>query len=281
MQAHLRDLAIQSKGKDSKSFMICQRLLHHCHEVIFEDSPGLVKGPYSTIKVQSRRLLHRRRIKPHIEPAIIGMSLVLAGSPGMPLITQVAGAMALEQGKVDEDGSGIRSFEPLSDDRIVASPVKEAGVSFDDEDEDGEDDIKTNELPRAQPDNTNTLDGSKSSERENDRLLYEALTQSRKMQEAAQTTPTLSISDSPRVSTSVDDPFGQLDDSPTSAYPSRSSPAISNTRRLRRSGSTSLVDAILQNYDIPTQRHLLQSHYCRAEVMIFFSCSIAILTMLS
>lgn len=271
MQAHLRDLALNSQN--SKPFTICQRVLHRCHEIIFEDSPGLVKGPYSTIKVQSRKVLQRKRVKPHMQPAIIGMALIIAGAPGLPLLTKVAGEMSVEQGKAADDESNLRSLEPQGDIGFVPSPARATEAN---EDEDRDDDEQANGAtqPRDDPDK---IDG-RVMERESDRLLYRVLSQSQKMQEAAQTTPVLSSTDSPRISASADDPFGQLDESPTSSQPFQSSPAISNSRKLRRSGSTSLVDAIMQSYDTPTQRRLLQGHYCRSEVrqpFLYSSCPCA------
>lgn len=218
-------------------------------------------------------MLQRKRVKPHMQPAIIGMALIIAGAPGLPLLTKVAGEMSVEQGKAADDESNLRSLEPQGDIGFVPSPASATEAN---EDEDRDDDEQANGATRPR-DDPDKIDG-RVMERESDRLLYRVLSQSQKMQEAAQTTPVLSSTDSPRISASADDPFGQLDESPTSSQPFQSSPAISNSRKLRRSGSTSLVDAIMQSYDTPTQRHLLQGHYCRSEVrqpFLYSSCPCA------
>ena len=114
MQAHLNDLA--TTDKDSKSFTICQRVILRCHEIIFEDTPGLVSGPYATIKVKSRKLARRKRVKHHVEPTLVGIGCVLAGAPGMPKLTEIMGHAALEQGRAEDTEQHYRSLEVHDDD---------------------------------------------------------------------------------------------------------------------------------------------------------------------
>ena len=141
MQAHLRDLSLSRK--DSKSFKICQRVLHRCHEIIFDDVPGLTTGPYASIKVPSKNLPSRRRVKHHIHPAVIGMSVLLAGSPGMPTLAGIVGPVAIEQGRESDDVTLLRSVEQRVEDGGSFNRGN-APVLVVDEEED-EDDIEAHE----------------------------------------------------------------------------------------------------------------------------------------
>ena len=137
MQAHLKDLAA---NKDTRSFSVCQRVLHRCHEIIFEDSPGLVSGPYSSMKVRSRKHIHRNRVKHHVEPALVGMSCLLAGVPGLPQVAKVVGRVAIEQGREEDVENNIRSLDFQTEDSPIPSPSLQNAEEFGDEEKD--DDVR-------------------------------------------------------------------------------------------------------------------------------------------
>lgn len=103
MQAYIRDLSSKQNFADDKSFQICQRVLHKCHEIIYEDIPGLVAGPYSSsMRIHSRAQSSRKQVKHHAEPAIVGIGCILASVPGMPSFCDVYGQVAIEQGRKED-----------------------------------------------------------------------------------------------------------------------------------------------------------------------------------
>ncbi|KAF7338285.1 Phosphatidylinositol 4-kinase [Mycena venus] len=73
-----------------------------------------------------------------------------------------------------------------------------------------------------------------------------------------------------RRSTQSDDPLGQLDAEFTTT-PYQSSPSISSARAPQRTTSMSMADALLGNYDMPSQVHLLRSQYCRSEIQFLLT----------
>ncbi|EJD06043.1 uncharacterized protein FOMMEDRAFT_139331 [Fomitiporia mediterranea MF3/22] len=272
MQAHLKDLALQRK--DSKSFVICQRIMHRCHEIIFEDSPGLVTGPYSSMKVRSRKFMQRNRIKHHVRPALVGMGCVL-GAPSLPTFTRVSGQVALEQGRIEEREGNLRSLEPQIDESPVPSLSPRAkDVQADEvEDEDENEERNDDEQPVVKVQTAEgDLDDPEIQETDKGRLIFKVLSQSQNMREAAQTTPAFStITDRIRRSMAIDDPFGQLDAPSSNPLPYQSSPAIPNSRKSRPSSSGNVVEALVQEYDLDAQRHLLQAYYCRAEIQFMLT----------
>ncbi len=142
MQAALRDLS-STRATNPRPFMICQRILHKCHEIIFADPPEPSASPYkslptsptvSAVALPSPRGPHypngrdrqsrmratsnfaarlARRVNPHMGPAVVGMGIVLAGTPGMPELAQVTGQVALSQGRapLDDDEETRRRAE--------------------------------------------------------------------------------------------------------------------------------------------------------------------------
>lgn len=252
MQAHLRDLS--SSQRETKSFAVCQRVLHRCHELIFDDAPGLVSGPYGTIKVRSQTLLHRKRVKHHIEPALVGIGCVLSGVPGLPTITEIVGQVAIEQGR--EDDVKIRSFEPrteISERRTVPEVVDEDG------DEAAADDEGQLEITSTPTDARSSF----SDQHDEDTVANRR----RRTVEAAQTTPALSSShNAKRRYKASSDPFGQMDPVETPATPYQSSPSFPSPKRMTLTSRSSQRDTALRDYDLKTQRLLLRSNYCRSEV---------------
>ena len=105
MQASLNDL---STRRDSQSFVICQRVLHKCHEIIFGDQLLPLSSPYSGLLPPTYR---RPKIKHHAEPVFVGLGVLLAGSPAMPQLAQLIGPVAIEQGRADEEGDESTGLE--------------------------------------------------------------------------------------------------------------------------------------------------------------------------
>ncbi|KAJ6547580.1 kinase-like domain-containing protein [Mycena capillaripes] len=258
MQAALRDLS--SSPNRSQSFVICQRVLHKCHEIIFGDLPPPAPTPYATLNLPFQSRFSRRKVKPYFEPAVIGISMILAGTPGMPQLTEIMGEVAVEQGRVEEDGAPFKSVESQDDDIASYGSPSSASLSIEDGDEDELDD----DLP-----------GGNHSSPE---LVLPNGTTSTRMQslgrrrtvEAAQTAPALPLHfRNIRRSTQSDDPLGQLD--AESITPYQSSPSISSARPPQRTASLSLADVLLENYDTPSQVHLLRSQYCRSEIQFLLT----------
>lgn len=241
MQAYLKDLALAPNH--SQAFSTCRRILHRCHEIIFEDVPGFVNGPYSNMKVHSQRYVSRKRVKYNVEPVVIGLACVLAGAPGLPKFTEVMGPVAIEQGR-EEDAEDLRSIQGTNEKDIVQSPIAQQ--------ESPDDDV--NEQP--------TNDDETVLTNNDDEAPRDPKLQKHK---AAQTTPAFStVFDGIRRSEAAEDPFGQLDAPTPSRILSRSSPVIAT--KTATSGSGNLVDDILRDYDKPMQSRLLRVHYCRSEV---------------
>ncbi|KAF9069597.1 kinase-like domain-containing protein [Rhodocollybia butyracea] len=233
MQAALKDLS--SSPHRSPSFVICQRVLHKCHEIIFGDLPTPVI-PYPSITVPFRSLFPRKKIKAHMEPAIVGIGMVLAGSPGMPRLTDIMGQVSVEQGRVED--SEIKSIESEDSDEDGISPIPSPPSPDDSEDQE------------------------------------EPSTLLARRRGPAQTVPALPLHlHGLRRSRHSQDPLGQLDAEQltqrmqTESY--QSSPSISSARATPF--RTNHVDALLANYDLASQVHLLKGHYCRSEVQFILS----------
>lgn len=227
MQAALKDLS--SSPHRSPSFVICQRVLHKCHEIIFGDLPTPVI-PYPSITVPFRSLFPRKKIKAHMEPAIVGIGMVLAGSPGMPRLTDIMGQVSVEQGRVED--SEIKSIESEDSDEDGISPIPSPPSPDDSEDQE------------------------------------EPSTLLARRRGPAQTVPALPLHlHGLRRSRHSQDPLGQLDAEQltqrmqTESY--QSSPSISSARATPF--RTNHADALLANYDLASQVHLLKGHYCRSE----------------
>jgi hypothetical protein len=133
MQAALRDLTV-TRSTNPRPFMICQRVLHRCHEIIFGDSPDSSQSPYKSLpttpygssatvngtsgpntdrrKIAStarraatglRDRYRQQKVNAHIPAAIIGISVVLAGTPALPELTEMIGEVAVMQGRQPRD----------------------------------------------------------------------------------------------------------------------------------------------------------------------------------
>lgn len=251
MQAALKDLS--NSPHNSSSFVICQRVLHKCHEIIFGDLPPQVT-PYSTMSIPFRSRFTRKKVKPHMEPAIIGIGMVLAGTPAMPWLTDIMGQVAIEQGRAeDSEMSEFRSIEQSEEEMATGVGQIASPDSADDEPENPTDDS---------PPSPDSISSEPS------------LLSRRRAMGPAQTVPALPLHlRGLRRSRHSEDPLGQLDaEHSETVTPYQSSPSISSARAPLRTASYNHADALLQTYDIPSQIHLLKGHYCRSEVSHCTSC---------
>lgn len=241
MQASLKDL---STNPTSQSFQVCQRVLTQCHEIIFGDLPTPASAPYVTLQVPFRSRFARKKVRPLVQPALVGLAMVLAGVPGLPRLTPIMGQVAIEQGRVVEEGPEISGLErELSQESVAISDA----TNDDDDDDDDEVQPPTDSPQEEEPVlNTGVVKPSR-----------------RTTIGPSQTTPALPVHlvVKPRLSY---DPFGQEDPQHVNS-PSHSTPSLIPIRK-RRSNAPSQAEALLQRYDQQSQMHLLRSHFCRSEV---------------
>ena len=263
MQAYLRDLSGQHANSDS--FVICQRIIHECHEIIFGDLPSV---PYSSLNLPAQLWQSRRKVRSHVQPALVGIGMVCAGVPGLPHLAHIMGPVAIEQGRVDEHGQDVRSIERNEDDGTMVRTISTNSNA--DSLEDDNDSIAGSPVPGSEPPKDNSLPRTASA-------IPGRL--SRRQTIAAQTSPALPLhmreGKKPRLS---EDPFGQEDVStppPTIASPFQSTPSFAS-RHPYRPSSLPTADILLQKYDFASQMHLLRGHYCRSEVRCLRITSIAI-----
>ncbi|KII88487.1 hypothetical protein PLICRDRAFT_161633 [Plicaturopsis crispa FD-325 SS-3] len=264
MQAALRDLA--HAPHDSESFAICQRTLHCCHELIFGDLPPPTPTPYPSLSIPFHPRILRKKVKTQVEPALVGLGLILAGVPGMPKLTEVMGEVAIEQGRIDDDGHEFKSVEERDDENVRGTNLTETPRVSEDE---------------LQPDNTESPTEESPPSRALQMFPHSELVEvkpglmaRRGAIGAAQTSPALPLHlrniRRPRLS---EDPLGQLDSEPTIiTTPFSSSPSIStSSRQPQRTGTYDAAAELLQRYDVQSQIDLLRSHYCRSEVQFILT----------
>ncbi|KAG2037292.1 kinase-like domain-containing protein [Suillus americanus] len=263
MQASLQDL---SSSRSSPSFQVCQRTLQRCHEIIFGDLPTPVSSPYSGLDLPFQARFSLRKVKTRVEPALIGLGLVLAGTPAMPELTEIMGEVALQQGRADEDGSDLKSVQ--TDDNDVASGSgKTTRSDSGDDDYNGsdEDDRTTSSHERSSNDICIPHGPAVSKKR--------TILKRRRTIVAAQTSPALVHLQNTHRSTLSEDPLDQLDPSQQArvASPYQSSPSIPTTQHPFRQSTLSFGDNLLQRYDLNSQAHLLRSHYYHSEVQFLIT----------
>jgi len=246
MQASLKDL---SANPASPSFHVCQRVLTQCHEIIFGGLPTPPSSPYATLQIPFQSRFARKKIRPLVQPAIVGLAMVLAGAPGLPRLTSIMGQVAIEQGRAAEEGPEISGLErELGQVSVTMSNTTSDG---DDDDNDNDNDVDAHPLPDSPQGEEPVLNTGV------------AKLSRRTAIGPSHTTPTLPahLVVKPRLSY---DPFGQEDpQSPNS--PSHSTPSLLPTRK-RRPNAPSQAETLLQRYDQQSQMHLLRSHFCRSEV---------------
>jgi hypothetical protein len=266
MQASLRDLSLARH--DSQSFVICQRTLHKCHELIFGDLPQHTPSPYSSSNLPFQARFTRLKIKANAEPTLVGLGIVLTGAPGMPKLVEIMGEVAIEQGRADTDGQDIRNLR-IHDDDIA----RDASVVINDDSAD--DDESTSGEPS--PDNDasattgKTITISQPSLLDNSakKLMKAGLLSRRSTISASRTAPALPLHLQGLHRSKLSyDPLSQSDTKLNShpTTPSQSSPSISSFHSPMRTSTFSAAESLLQKYDLSSQSHLLRSHYCRSEV---------------
>ena len=239
MQASLKDL---STNPTSKSFQVCQRVLTQCHEIIFGDLPTPASSPYATLQVPFQSRFARKKVRPFFQPTLVGLAMVLAGAPGLPQLTSIMGQVAIEQGRVIEDGPEISGLErDLSQESVTVSNT------VNDDDDDGDAQL----LPDSPQEEEPAPDTS-----------VPNISQ-RKPVGPSQTAPALPAHLVSKLRLSYD-PFGQEDTQPTNS-PSHSTPTLLPNRK-HRPNTPSQGETLLQRYDQQSQMHLLRSHFCRSEV---------------
>lgn len=85
-------------------------------------------------------LLPRRKIKPHIKPALVGLGAILASCLGVPILTDIVGSVAIDQGRyidpkveanspIDTNNTAVSNPIPLRE------QVKDSGDDSDTSDE--------------------------------------------------------------------------------------------------------------------------------------------------
>ena len=242
MQASLKEV---SADPTSQSFHVCQRVLTQCHEIIFGDLPAPASSPYATLQIPFQSRFARKKVRPLVQPAIVGLAMVLAGAPGLPRLTPIMGQVAIEQGRVVEEGPNISNLErELSQESVTIS-----NTTNDNDGDDGDDDVQPSaDSPQEEEP---ALDGG----------LAKPLR--RITIGPSHTTPAFPahLVSKPRLSY---DPFGQEDAQPTNS-PSHSTPSLFPARK-HHPNAPSQAEALLQRYDQQSQMHLLRSHFCRSEV---------------
>lgn len=263
MQAHLKDLAVAHYG--SESFLICQRVLNQCHEMIYADLPAC-GSPYSTFNTPTLPGHLRKKVRPNLQPALVGMGLILAGVPAMPSLTRIMGEVAIEQGRLDDRGNDLRSLENLD---VVRPHTEQPAESLDEEKDEGDE-------SEPEPEEESKEAGPVSNQPPLSavrlgRSRRKDSPPSRRQTIAAQTSPALPIHlRDPRKPRLSEDPFGQYDPPmpAASASPFQSTPAFSGWRHPRRPGSLNSAEILLQKYEPAAQTYLLRTHFCRSEVYL-------------
>lgn len=251
MQAYIKDIA--TAPPKSHSFIICQRILHNVHEIIFSDLPPPTSAPYASLPMPFRSRFLVKKVKPHAKAAMAGIGIVLAGSLGMPSLNSRMGPVVIEQGRVELEATGSRSLQSSQDDVVVASSSSAASRSSTESLEEMSESESTPPPSDTSPPSSNThLRGGSMPQR-----LHI---------DASRTAPALPIHlRGVRRSRLSEDPLGQLDIEPMQS-PYQSSPTLFSSRLPPRSASINLAESLLQTYDTPSQTHMLKSHYLRSEV---------------
>ena len=258
MQAALKDLSLSRH--DSEPFLICQRLLNQCHEIIFGDIV-LSNAPYGALNQLIIPGTLRKKVNPIVHPALVGIGMVLAGVPAMPQLTSITGEVAVEQGRIDNPEEN--KLLEISGDLSGTTLYREGMHNLLNEDEDD-----SSEPPSAPPamGEEATIP---SPDPFDERKLPKTAPLPRRKTIAAQTTSALplrlQIPLKPRLS---EDPFGQYDPPSPPVHgttPSQSTPSLPSARHPAKTASIHALE-LLSRYDEKSQIHLLRSHFCQSVV---------------
>jgi len=263
MQASLRDFSNANHNPESR--LICQRTLLMCHELIFGEIPPPSGSAYPGLSFPKFPQFLRKKVKPRLHPALLGMSVVLASSPGLPALSRVMGEVAIEQGRLDQQGEDVKSLERYEDDLVrgrAVSPYDRPPIE-DDEVDSPLEDVKDEESPERAPAPFEGVNFESSI----------AGRQQREVNRAVCTSPDLSLlrkeERPPRFS---DDPLGQLDPITPPAV-TQSVPSLSSIKQTHPPNSSNASEFLLNRYDFGSQVHLLRCHFCRSEVCRRLSAS--------
>lgn len=283
MQSALRDLTPTRKTNPGP-FLICQRILSRCHEIIFGDNPDPSHSPYRSLPhsnastPKKSRQPKSLRVNPHAGAALIGMGVMLA-APGMRGLSDLAGGWAVRQGRRPMDDDEGRSRVEVdkaggSDGRqLDTQNGSESGRHSADVDADDAQDSAGEEQPTA---STLQQHGRPST----------PLSAANRFSQAAATTPNLYSPPGPQLSSPTlsrsstpqpkgTDPFSQLSpntSASTPGTPSRHQPFHSVPEFVHSNGRLTATDrppppeVLLAAYSMESQRQLLRSHYCRSEI---------------
>lgn len=257
MQASLRDFS--STNHNPESLLICQRTLLMCHELIFGEIPPPAVSAYPGLSRQFLPQFLRKKVKPRLYPAIIGVSMVFAGSPGLPALSRVMGDVAVEQGRIDRQGRDVKSLERYEDDLARGKAVSTYEPVIEDDEIDSPlefADAKDAEVPEHSPKPSSGVNPENGI----------AGSQQRKVNRAVRTSPDLSFPrKEDRLPRFSDDPLGQLDPiTPSGA--TQSVPSFLAGKRSHQPSYSNASEALLKKYDFGSQIHLLRYHFCRSEV---------------
>jgi phosphatidylinositol 4-kinase len=246
MQANLNDLSTHC---DSPSFVICQRVLHKCHDIVFGDQLLPSSSPYPGFKLPAYS--RRSKVKHHAEPVFVGLGILLAGALGMPKLAEVTGQVAIEQGRADEEGDSLRTFQVDHEDAPSHALSAQSATQYETDESDSpsslEEEMPSMHLPPETP-----------------KPIHGLITRRRTL--GAQTHPPHPLHlQTIRKSRLSEDPLGQLD-SESGTMPFQSSPSLTSARTAPRSATVIQVDTLLEKYDNQSQIQLLRGHYFLSEV---------------
>ena len=229
-----------------------------CHELIFGDIPLPTTSAYPWLSSPSLPQFLRKRVKPHLHPALIGMSMMLASSPGLPSLSKVMGEVAIEQGRIDRQGSDVKSLERYEDDLAQgrAASIYQRSTVGDEVASPSEDveDAGDSGISTGPPEGVAVEKGTA------------GIRPQREATRAARTSPSLSLPrKEDRLPRFSDDPLGQLDPVPPPTV-TQSVPSLTSIKQPHRPSSLNVSEILLNKYDFGSQIHLLRSHFCRSEV---------------
>ncbi len=263
MQASLRDFSNANHNPESR--LICQRTLLMCHELIFGEIPPPSASAYPGLSFPRFPQFSRKKVKPRLYPALLGMSVVLASSPGLPALSRVMGEVAIEQGRLDQHGEDVKSLERYEDDLVRGRTMSsyERPVEGDEVDS-PEEDVEDEEAPGDSPASFGGVNFESNI----------AGRQQREMNRAVRTSPNLSLlrkeEQPPRFS---DDPLGQMDPTTPPAV-TQSVPSLPSISQTHQSSLSNASEVLLNRYDFGSQIHLLRCHFYRSEVCEYLFASI-------
>lgn len=272
MQTYLTDLS--TTRRDTPSFIICQRVLLKAQNIIFSDPPLQSNAPYRstpTHTILSR--FWKRKVKPRIGPALIGMSAALAGAPGLPQVASTTGRVAIEQGRVPLDEKrSPRPFQAGEEDETVGGMSPSSSILLQKPDEpDPDSDEEDGTINESEEEDVNTFGQSTMPK------LNVPVNATRTPLPAPPSPEAAGQSSVPRRRT-----IGPSRTSPSlvrsrfrsqvldqrSSSPSASTPSLHRSMTL---GSSPTQDDILQRIDPLVAGELLRGHYCRSEVQFLLA----------